>query len=137
MHNDIFICFDFGTRNIGVAVGQKITKTASPQPIIRAKNGIPNWHEVDKLIKKWNPNALVVGVPVNLKGEEYATTHAARAFIASLRDRYDLPVYEAEERLTTKAARSEIYERGGYKALQNEPIDSIAAKLILEGWFEQ
>jgi putative holliday junction resolvase len=133
----IYIAFDFGMRHIGVAVGQKITKTATPLPILIAKSGTPNWQEIAALIKQWQPAAFVVGVPVHLDGRQQAITQAAKHFIEELREHFQLPVYSAEERLTTKDARERIFESGGYKALQHEPIDSIAAKIILESWFNQ
>lgn len=130
----VFLGFDFGTRNIGVAVGQIVTKTATPLNILRAKNGVPNWDEVAKLISQWQPQALVVGVPVALDGTPHRLTILARKFIDNLTQHFNLPVYAAEERLTTKAAREEIYAGGGYKALQTKSIDSAAAVLILEEW---
>ena len=132
----VFLGFDFGTKNIGVAVGQAITKTATPLAIVHAKNGIPNWNEIAKIITAWQPQALVVGVPVALDGSPHRLTILAREFIANLAKHCDLPVYEAEERLTTKAARTEIYTAGGYKALQDKSIDSAAAVLILEEWLK-
>ncbi len=132
-----FLAFDFGLKCIGVAVGQSITRTASPLSIINAQNGIPNWRGIDNLITKWQPQALIVGVPVNLDGTNQEMTKYARDFAAQLHARYHLPVHEIDERLTTKSAREEIYEKGGYKALQKEPIDSIAAKLILEDWMRE
>ena len=131
----IFLGIDFGTRNIGIASGQKITKTATPLKNIIAKNGIPCWPELDKIIAEWHPAALIVGVPVNLDGTEHWVTKAAEKFIVSLKERYKLPVYGVNEQLTTKAAKERVFEAGGYKALQKEEMDSIAAKLILEGWF--
>jgi putative Holliday junction resolvase len=132
---NIFLCFDFGMRNIGLAVGQCITKTATPLKIIHAKQGVPDWDEVRKIIQEWNPDALVVGVPLNLAGEEIEIiTHASQNFIASLKKHFSLEVFAADEQLTTKAARERVFEQGGYKALQKTPIDSIAAKLILEAW---
>jgi putative Holliday junction resolvase len=135
--NLIFLGFDFGLRRIGTAVGQSVTRTASPLAIIKAQNGIPNWQEVDSLIAKWQPKALIVGVPVNFDGTNQEMTKYARDFAAQLHARYHLPIHEIDERLTTKSAREEIYEKGGYKALQKEPIDSIAAKLILEDWMRE
>jgi len=132
----IFLGFDFGTRNIGVAVGQAITKTATPLAILHAKNGVPNWDEITKLIAQWQPQALIVGVPRHLDDTPHKITQLAHKFAAALRQRSNLPVHEAEERLTTKAARTEIYERGGYKALQDKNIDDAAAVLILEEWLK-
>jgi len=131
----IFLAFDFGTKNIGVAVGQKITKSATPLAPLVVKNTQLPWNKIDALIKNWQPNALVVGVPYQINGEELTTvTKLAQDFILQLQNRYNLPVYAAEERLTTKAARAELFEQGGYRALQKESIDSVAAKIILEDW---
>jgi putative holliday junction resolvase len=131
---NIFIAFDFGTKNIGVAVGQKITKSATVLAPVHAQNGDPNWIEIDALIKNWQPNALIVGMPYKIDGSDLKVTKLVRKFIDNLKTRYHLPVYSIEERLTTKSARAEIFSRGGYKALQTESVDSVAAKIILEDW---
>lgn len=132
----IFIGFDFGLRNIGLAVGQKITKTASPLSPLKAKNGIPKWDEIAKVIQEWKPEALVVGVPLTMEGDELKITKRAKTFIASLEERFNLPVYAADEVLTTKSAKALIFNKGGYKALQKISWDSVAAKFILEGWMD-
>ena len=134
---NIFLAFDFGTRNIGVAVGQKVTKSATVLAPLLAEKGNPCWENIDKLIKDWQPIALVVGVPYRLDGSDLKVTKLAKKFIEQLKKRYQLEVYAAEERLTTKAAREEIFARGGYKALQNESVDCVAAKIILEEWMGQ
>ena len=131
---NIFLAFDYGTTNTGVAVGQKITRSATVLTPLISKNTVLPWEKIDDLIKTWNPHALVVGVPYQFDGSEFEVTKHALNFIAQLKKRYKLPVYPAEECLTTKAARAEIYKRGGYKALQNKSIDSEAAKIILEAW---
>lgn len=137
MHEqNIFLAFDYGTRNTGVAVGQKITKSATPLEPLVSKTITPPLDQIDQLIKTWKPEALIVGVPYTFDGEEFEVTKHALNFIEELKKRYNLPVYTAEERLTTKAARSEIFEKGGYKALQNRSVDSHAAKLILEEWLK-
>jgi putative holliday junction resolvase len=132
--NSIFLGIDFGMRRIGIASGQKITGTATPLKTILAKHGVPNWLLLDKIIAEWNPVALVVGVPKDLEGNEQWVANAARKFIRRLRNRYKIDVYEANEQLTTKSAKEKVFAAGGYKALQKEELDSIAAKLILEGW---
>ncbi|MDR1057180.1 MAG: Holliday junction resolvase RuvX [Coxiellaceae bacterium] len=130
----IFLAFDYGTRNIGVAVGQKITKSATALPPLVAKNRTPPWNKIDNLIKNWQPKALIVGVPYKINGGNLAITKLAQNFIKQLKKRYNLPVYAAEEHLTTKAAREEIFKQGGYRALQKESVDSMAAKIIFEEW---
>lgn len=135
--SDILLAFDFGTKRIGVAVGQTVTKTARPLATLSAKEGQPQWKEVDNLIKTWRPNALVVGIPLNMDGTEQPLTQAAKKFANALRKHYQLPVHGIDERLTTRDARDQVFTKGGYKALQNKQIDSVAAQLILETWFMQ
>lgn len=135
--HEILLGFDFGMKRIGVAVGQTVTKTARPLTVIQAAQGIPQWDALSKLIKTWQPDALVVGIPLNMDGTEQAVTLAARAFADALRERYKLPVYGIDERLTTREAREQLFSQGGYKALQKTQIDSVAAQLILQTWFMQ
>lgn len=133
--NHVVIGFDFGMRRIGVAAGQSITKTASPLAPLKAHAGIPNWDEIAKLIKIWDPTALLVGIPVNLDDSEQMITYAAREFAKHLSEKTGLPVHNVDERLTTKDARERLFSAGGYKMLQNRSIDSMAAKIIVETWF--
>lgn len=129
----IFLAFDYGTRNIGVAVGQRITCSATTLDPIVYQNTVP-WDKIDQLIKGWQPEALIVGVPHKIHGGDLKITILAERFITQLQERYGLSVHGVEEMLTTKAAREEIFNQGGYRALQNQSIDSYAAKIILESW---
>jgi len=133
----ILIAFDFGTKRIGVAIGQTITQTARPLDTVQAKAGIPNWQAVDKLLRKWLPDALVVGIPLNMDGTDQTISHLARQFAKNLRERFQIPVYEMDERLTTKDARERLFIQGGYKALQDGQVDRVAAQLILQNWFAE
>lgn len=133
----ILIAFDFGTKRIGVAVGQTITKTARPLETIQAKEGIPDWQQIEKLTKKWRPDALVVGIPLNMDGTDQRISHMARRFAAELHKRFSLPVHAMDERLTTKDARERLFLEGGYKALQDGQVDRVAAQLILQNWFAE
>lgn len=126
--------FDFGTFSIGVAVGQRITGTASPLAALRAKDGQPNWDEVSKLINTWQPKELVVGLPLNMDGSEQPLTDMARKFANRLHGRFGLPVHLQDERLTTVAAKESLFSRGGFKNLQKDKVDSAAAQLILEDY---
>ncbi len=136
MHN-ILIGFDFGMKRIGIAVGQTVTQTARPLETIMASRGVPNWHDIAKIIKKWQPDALVVGIPLNMDGTDQPVTLAARQFAQALSKQTQLTVYEMDERLTTKDARERLFAQGGYKALQGGQIDQIAAQLILQNWFAE
>jgi putative Holliday junction resolvase len=129
--------FDFGMKRIGVAVGQTVTKTATPLTVLKAHRGIPEWSMVSQLIKKWQPDALVVGIPLNMDGTEQPLTTSAKAFADSLHAQFKLPVHGMDERLTSVEAKARLFSEGGYKALRNTPIDSIAAQLILQNWLAQ
>jgi len=136
-HPHIYLGFDFGLKNIGVAVGQSVTQTATPLAIIHAQQGIPSWRQIDNLIKKWKPAALIVGIPFKMDDTECnVVTQKAQDFAATLEKYTKIKVHTVDERLTTKAAREFIYDNFGYKALQQEPIDSFAAKIILESWMK-
>jgi len=130
----ILFGFDFGTKRIGVAIGQLLTKTARPLVTLSAKDGVPCWEKLSRLVKQWQPQAFVVGIPLNMDGSEQALTHAARRFVLLLEERYQLPVYEVDERLTTVDARERLFEEGGFKALQGGKVDAVAAQLILQTW---
>lgn len=134
MQAHTFLGFDFGKKYIGVATGQLITRSARPLTSLKAHNGVPNWKELDTLIKEWAPAALIVGIPLNMDGTTQPITHLARAFKEELVQRFKLPVYEVDERLTTRAAREHLFEEGGYKNLEKTKVDQYAAKLILESW---
>ena len=131
----ILLAFDFGQKRIGVAIGQTVTQSARPLTTIHAKEGVPDWQTIHPLIKKWQPDALVVGIPLNMDNTEQPLTHLARTFANALKDQYNLPVFEIDERLTTKDARERLFTEGGYKALQNGQVDQVAAQLILQNWF--
>lgn len=128
------MAFDFGTKRIGVAIGQTITKSAKGICTLPAKDGVPQDNTIQQLIKKWQPDGLIVGIPLNMDGTDQPMSAKARVFASYLRETYHLPVYEADERLTTKSAREKLFETGGFKALQDGQVDALAAQLILETW---
>lgn len=131
------LAFDFGTNSIGCAVGQSITGTAQGLSAFKAQDGIPNWEQIGKVIAQWQPDLLVVGLPLNMDGTEQPLTQRAKKFANCLNGRFNLPVELQDERLTTVEAKSEIFARGGFKALKKGKVDAISACLILESWFEQ
>lgn len=130
------LAFDFGTKSIGCAVGQSITGTAQSLPAFKAQDGTPNWNEIEKILKEWQPKVVIVGLPLNMDGTEQDLTLRAKKFANRLQGRFGVSVELQDERLTTTQARTEIFERGGYKALNKSKVDGISACLILESWFE-
>lgn len=136
MPEGIYIGFDFGYRRIGMAVGQKITLQASPLATILAQQGVPDWQEVQHILKEWQPEALIVGLPTCIDGSEQYTTTAAKKFAEELHARFALPVHLVDERLSTVAARERLFTKGGYRKIQKSEVDSIAACIILEQWLQ-
>ena len=98
-----FLAFDFGLKRIGVAVGNRLVRCASPQATIRAE-GDARWTLVTARVAEWQPDALVVGVPFHPDGAEHENTQRARRFARQLRGRFKLPVYEVDERYSTTEA---------------------------------
>lgn len=121
--------FDFGMKYIGVATGQEITKTANPLTCLVAKDGIPNWHEVEKLINTWKPTALIVGLPLNMDGTEQPITACARRFANRLQHKYKLQVHLVDERLTSWEAKQ--------TASNFAEVNAKAAALIVEQWLNR
>lgn len=133
----VLLAFDFGKKRIGTAIGQTVTKQARPLTTIAAKEGHPDWQAIDRIIKKWRPDALIVGIPLNMDGTLQAISSDAKQFAQALHHRFQLPIYEVDERLTTKDARERLFNEGGYKALQGGQVDCVAAQLMLQNWFDE
>lgn len=122
--------FDFGTSRIGVAFGQSITGSASPVATIPARDGIPDWAALDALVATWSPDVFVVGQPYNMDDSESELLLRARKFGNRLNGRYHKPCYGMDERLSSFEARGKLMRRES-----SAQLDSLAAQLILETWF--
>ena len=131
------IGFDFGKKYIGVAVGQEMTGSASPLGSIKANDGIPNWDSLSRYLKEWQPDFIVVGLPLNMDGSEQQLTLDAKKFGNRVAGRFGVKVEFQDERLTTADAKEQLFSRGGYKNLKKDNIDSESARLIIESFFEQ
>ncbi|WP_044832992.1 Holliday junction resolvase RuvX [Thalassomonas actiniarum] len=128
--------FDFGKKYIGVAVGQEITGSASPLGSVKANDGIPHWDNLEKYLKEWQPDYLVVGLPLNMDGSEQQLTLDAKKFGNRLAGRFGKKVEFQDERLTTADAKERLFAQGGYRNLKKDNIDAQSAKLIIESYFE-
>jgi putative Holliday junction resolvase len=122
--------FDFGPRKIGVAVGQKVTGSASALTTIRSRRDKPDWERIGQLVSEWRPQAAVVGLPFNMDDTEGEVAPGARRFARQLQGRFGLEVHLVDERLTSLEAQRQL----GRDAASREAIDAMAAKLILETW---
>jgi len=121
--------FDYGEKRTGVAVGQSLTGTATALTTLNSQRNKPDWSSIEALIKEWQPNALVVGIPVHMDGTEQAMTLAARKFARQLEGRFQLPVHEAEERLSSVEAEESLGSNP-----DKADIDREAARIILQSW---
>ncbi len=126
--------FDFGTGNIGVAVGQVITRTATALQPLRARDGIPDWEQIALLIDEWQPDAVVVGIPFNMDGSESEMSKRARKFGKRIHGRFNLPFFEADERLSSFEAKDWAGKLGHHGHYKSKPVDGMAAQIILESW---
>ena len=131
------LAFDYGTKNIGVATGQTITCSASSLPPLKARDGIPDWAQIEKLMNEWKPDLVLVGLPLNMDDTESELSARARKFANRIHGRFGVKVEMVDERLSSFEAKGEVMQRGGSRDYRNNPVDSIAARLILEGWFER
>ncbi len=129
MKNQTLLCFDYGKKRIGSAVGQTITATATALEIIKVVNNKPNWGKIELLIKEWQPNKLIVGHPFTLEGDRQEMTDAAEKFVRQLEGRFKLPVELVEEQLSSYEARRELKS--------TRDLDAVAARLILETWLSE
>lgn len=136
MSHMTLLAFDFGTKSIGVAIGQQLTGTARPLAALKAQDGTPDWSKIEALLKEWQPDRVVVGLPLNMDGTEQPLTARARKFANRLHGRFGVQVDLHDERLSTVEARADLFSRGGFRALNKGSVDSLSAVIILESWFE-
>jgi len=125
--------FDFGTKYIGVAIAPLLTKNARALTVIARKNKKHDWQLITDLISKWQPAVLVVGKPLTLDGREQKLSQLAAKFAKQLHGRFNLPVFEEDERLTSMQATA-IIKSANYKGNKKAMVDKIAAQLILQSW---
>ncbi len=126
--------FDFGTKRIGVASAQAVTATATPLTPIPSRDGIPDWDRMDALLREWTPEALVVGLPLNMDDSESELSRLARKFARRLVARYRLPVFMCDERLSSHSARGLLMEVQDRRKGKLPSLDSTAAVFIAEAW---
>ena len=119
------LAFDFGLKRIGVAVGEPELGMAHPLPAVAV------FSQIEKLVEEWKPASLVVGLPTSVQGVAHAMTKQAEDFARRLEKRFKLPVARVDERYTSVEAESRL------KGVKKKAIDSVAAQLILEQYFDE
>lgn len=133
----LIMAFDYGTRRIGVSVGNEMLRSASALDPLNARDGIPDWGVIENLLKEWQPDLLVVGLPIHDDGSESDMSVRARKFGNRLHGRFGSPVEMFDERGTTRAAKLIAKAQGHKGNYRDRGVDGIAAQLILEGWFNR
>lgn len=133
-NNRRILAFDFGTRRIGVASGQEMLGTGHPLAMLPARDGIPDWVRIEQLLKEWQPEVVLVGLPLNMDDTENDMCARARKFGKRLHGRYHVAVEMVDERLTSFEAKGEVMAGGGSRDFGRHGVDDRAAVLILETW---
>jgi putative Holliday junction resolvase len=131
------MAFDFGTRRIGVASGQEILGTGQAVAMLPARDGVPEWGQIEALLKEWQPDLVLVGLPLNMDDTENDMCARARKFGKRLHGRFHVLVEMVDERLTSFEAKGEVMAQGGSRDYGQHGVDDRAAVLILETWFNQ
>lgn len=134
------IAFDFGLQRTGIAVGNTLTGSASPECTLQSQNEQPNWQAISDLFNEWKPNQLVVGMPIELDGSENPLKKRIDRFCNQLNGRYNLPVDQENEQFTSIEAAGrlkQLRQSGRKKKVSKEDVDKIAASIILENWMQK
>ena len=124
------VAFDFGTKKIGVAVGQTATYTSSPLQVILNKDDKVNWNESRTLLNEWKPELIIIGKPLNMDGTDSEIMKQVERFYQKLKKIYDTNYEYIDERLTTFEARQILEDTN----INN--VDANAAKILIDNWFE-
>lgn len=130
------MAFDFGTKRIGVAVGQRISGSSRELSPLKAKDGVPDWELLDKLVTEWRPDAFVVGLPLNMDGTSSEMSLRAAKFARKLEGRLHKPSYTHDERLSSYEAKGIVMANSNERDFGRHSVDGLAARLILESWME-
>lgn len=136
----VIIAFDFGLKRTGVAIGNTLTGSATPECTLLSKNNQPDWDGITQLFKDWSPTQAVVGMPIELDGSETPLTKAVQRFCNQIEGRYNIDVDQENEQFTSiEAARrlKQLRQSGRKKKVTKDEVDKIAAAIILENWMQK
>lgn len=136
----VVIAFDFGLKRTGVAVGNTITGSATPECTLVSKDEQPDWDGITKLFKEWQPSQIVVGMPVELDGGENPLKKRIDRFCNQLQGRYNVMVDQENEQFTSLEAAQrlkQLRQSGRKQKVSKDEVDKIAAAIILENWMQR
>ena len=137
MTGETLLAFDFGTRFVGIAVGDTETRTAHPLTMIDAEANALRFERITALVAEWHPARLVVGLPLSMDGEEHDMTRRARRFARQLQARFALPVEMVDERLSSAGAAELLAASGRGGRAHKHSSHALAAQIILQDWLDQ
>ena len=135
--NGAVLAFDFGEQRIGVAMGEHLLKNASPLTTIDAESNDIRFSMISVMVSEWQPTLLIVGLPLNLDGEENNMSQLCRKFARRLNGRFNIPVLLIDERFSSAEASVQLKDQGIHGRAQKPMIDQMAASLILRSYFDQ
>ena len=125
------LSFDFGTKKIGVAVGQTKTRTSSPLEVIFNKNNVTNWSKIHSIVEEWRPELILVGKPLNMNGTDSDIMKTVNIFFKKLNKITNIPCEYVDERLTSFEARQNLLE------IKTDLVDAHAAKILIDHWLSE
>ncbi|MEO1080757.1 MAG: Holliday junction resolvase RuvX [Pseudomonadota bacterium] len=131
------LAIDFGLRQIGIAVGNALLGTTQPLCVLSARDGQPDWTQLQALLKEWQPDLVVVGDPLHMDGSVSELAQRARRFARRVHGRFGVEVVMMDERLTSFDVKTRERDLGHDGDYQRHPVDSLAAELILRDWLNQ
>lgn len=136
----VVIAFDFGLKRTGVAVGNTVTGSATPECTLTSKDEAPNWEGITLLFEEWKPSQIVVGMPQELDGSDSHLKKRIERFCNQIHGRYNLPVDQENEQFTSIEAAQrlkQLRQSGRKQKVSKDEVDKIAASIILENWMQR
>ena len=135
--HETVLAIDYGLRNMGVAVGNTLSRTAQPLAIIKARDGVPDWDALTALIEEWQPQRVVIGHPLNMDGSESDIGQRVVKLTRQIEGRYQRIVTLVDERLSSREAKAAALASGHNGDFSARPIDDEAAAIILTTWLNE
>ena len=138
--DSVLIGFDYGTKKMGVAIAQCITKTATPLSVLKIKNETPNWEQLDQIVNDYKPDIAIIGYPGKNNKKTSLLAEKIEKFRSAIEKQYKMPTILFDETYSTTIARQELRDlrRDGtlIRRIKRGQVDSMAAKIILEQWLK-
>ena len=138
--DSVLIGFDYGTKKMGVAIAQCITKTATPLNVLKIKNETPNWEQLDQIVSDYRPVLAIIGYPGKINKQTSLLADKIEKFGSAIEKHYKMPTILFDETYSTTLARQELRDlrRDGIlsRRIKKGQVDSMAAKIILEQWLK-